>query len=171
MNDSDNKILEAMDPDFDGSESDLVLAEEAPIEVDKAVGDVVGKVRKETGLPSQRSFRNFTLGKSGDDYEGPRKRRKTHSRPEDPAVLRSLKAAELLRESAMKDGTHFSVRNLMERVEVPEGATHRITMGALEGQYVKIMGNGEKGSMEVTIVGGRRNGSRAFIMPADLKKL
>jgi hypothetical protein len=34
-----------------------------------------------------------------------------------------------------------------------------------------IVGNGEKGSLKVTLVGGRRNGSTSFILPADLQKL
>lgn len=172
MSNNGEEILRQMSADFDGSEHDFVPTEEdkIPVKLDKSVGSVVGQVRKGAGLSSQNNFREFTL-KKDDDSEKPRRRKKAHHAPEDPAVLRALRAAELLREREIAAGTHFSVRNLMENVEVPAGVTHQITGGALEGQYVVIVGSGEKGSVKVTIVGGRRNGSPAFIMPADLKKL
>lgn len=167
-------VLRQMDPSFDGSEFDSVPPEEAQVDVcpDESIGSVVGQVRKGAGISDHHNFRKFALAQAADDLENPRKRgRRTPSSPADPAVLRGLKSAEQMRARQLEDGTHFSVRNLMEGVEIPEGATHQITSGALEGQYVVIVENGSKGSVKVNIVGGRRNGSISFIMPADLKKL
>ena len=163
------EILRGMSAEFDGSEDGVVPEEGVP--ADESIGSVVGQVRKGAGLSSQRSFSRFVLPQDVDGSSRSRRRGRGHHYPEDPAVLKGLQAAEVLREKSLENGTHFSVRNLMESVEVPAGATHQITSGALEGQYVVIVENGSKGSVKVNIVGGRRNGSISFIMPADLKKL
>jgi hypothetical protein len=164
------EIERGMSAEFDGSEDGAVPEE--GVTVDESIGSVVGQVRKGAGIYDHHNFRKFALAQAADDLENPRKRvRRSPFAPESPSILKALQSAEGLRERQREDGTHFSVRNLMEKVEIPEGATHQITSGALEGQYVVIVENGSKGSVKVNIVGGRRNGSISFIMPADLKKL
>lgn len=157
-----NDVLTAMDHNYDGSEGEDNVPE--------PVTPPASKVKKgDFGAFSLNRFPAETPSLRGKRVS--RNRLLTLEDPKDGAIRRSLDEAEIKREREIRDGTHFSVRNLMESVEVPAGATHQITTGVLEGQFVVIAGNGEKGSLKVTLVGGRRNGSTSFILPADLRKL
>lgn len=157
-----NDVLTAMDHNYDGSEGEDNVPE--------PVTPPASKVKK-------GDFGAFSLRIPGEDVARKDRPRKSKGRllnledPKDGAIRRSLDDAEIKREREIRDGTHFSVRNMMNQVEVPEGATHKITNGVLAGEFAVIAGNGEKGSLKVTLVGGRRNGSTSFIMPADLQKL
>lgn len=157
-----NDVLTAMDHNYDGSEGEDNVPE--------PVTPPASKVKK-------GDFGAFSLNRFPAETPSLRGKRVSRNRllnledPKDGAIRRSLDEAARIREEQIRNGTHFSVQNMMNQVEVPEGATHKITNGVLAGEFAVIVGNGEKGSLKVTLVGGRRNGSTSFILPADLQKL
>lgn len=157
-----NDVLTAMDHNYDGSEGEDKIPE--------PVTPPASKVKK-------GDFGVLSLRIPGEDRGHRDKPKKSKGRilnledPRDISIRRALDAAEINREEEIRNGTHFSIRNTMPEIEVPVGATHKITNGVLAGEFAVIAGNGEKGSIKVSLLGGRRNGATAFIMPADLKKL
>lgn len=153
MDDKD-RLLRELDPDFDGSEEDEKVGEDTPAAVAIEVRIKFGRTLLNNSDTSKR-----------------KKRKDKRQVPDDPFVLRSLEAVRARREQEIIDGTHFSVRNLAESSEVPKEATHQITTGALQGEYVIKVGDGEKGTWLVSFAGGRKKGNKAFILPKDLKEL
>lgn len=157
-----SEVLKAMDPEFDGSEGENNVPE--------LVTPPASKYKK-------GDFAAFSLRIPGEDRGHRDRPKKSKGRilnledPRDLSIRRSLDAAALQREQEIRNGTHFSIRNTMSEIEIPAGATHEITNGALRGEFAVITGSGEKGSIKLSIVGGKRNGATAFIMPTDLKKL
>ncbi len=157
-----NDVLTAMDHNYDGSEGEDNVPE--------PVTPPASKYKK-------GDFAAFRLRIPGEDRDHRNKPKGSKGRilnledPRDISIRRALDAAEINREHEIRNRTHFSIRNTMLEIEIPVGATHEITNGALKGEFAVVTGSGEKGSIKVSLLGGRRNGATAFIMPADLKKL